>query len=680
MRVSLFVHINLIKFFDHSASARHPRVIDRNATRRAECASAALIVLSVRRPAGFEYTYIPLTYRDDDDDKEKCGRSMGVCASMLESTRSSRRTAFDLGRAPLNPEFNWREAVFGDDGCVDKNGRMRTDAVKKWAMETQGMTAMEAEALVREHGGGEESSAWCSAEKILRAAVLGADNFPAAASSVDEAGMDEEMSKYFINSSHNTYLIGDQLFSSATSEAIANALNCGCRVIELDVYDGKDGPIVTHGGTAVRPMLFKDAIQCINDNGHNASEYPVIVTLENHASKETRAVMANIMRSIFKEKLWAPASDANRNSWPSPAALKGRIIIRDKIKHKQDSKEPSRWSLSKSTRKKDMAVKRSVKKEKLVTYDSTAVGLNVGSVIEPSNVGDSSEDEEGSEEDGADVKDLVSVRNLKFEGFEEAKKMDSRFSCSWSENKVRKHLEKESEKTLIEFTSKHLLRTYPGGQRIMSNNYDPSSAWSVGASLVALNFQAEDRYVWVNAAKFAVNGGSGYVRKPDYLLDPSVPRPTAVKTLRVHIYAGVGWDNFKDADMYSSPDSLIKISVFGCTSDRLATGAGSGKSKRTSIYSKARTGPHAQPLWNESFDIEIREPELSVLQFTAMDQDGSRDEFLAHYDVAVSSIRQGVRVLPMLSRDNAYIADQHSCAGVLCRFTWLDGSVAKSAA
>jgi phosphatidylinositol phospholipase C delta len=504
----------------------------------------------------------------------------------------------------------------------------------------------------------------------LRELVLRKDNFPAAASSVDEAGMDEEMSNYFINSSHNTYLIGDQLFSSATSEAIAKALNSGCRVIELDVYDGKDGPIVTHGGTAVRPMLFKDAIQCINDNGHNASEYPVIVTLENHASKETRAVMANIMRSIFKEKLWAPASDADRTSWPSPAALKGRIIIRDKVKHKQDNKQPNRWSLSKSTKKKDKV--KSIKKESLGSYNSTAVGLNASSIIDSNNEGESSEDEEGTETDGSEVQDLVSVRNLKFKGFEEAKKTDSRFSCSWSENKVRKHVEKETEKTLIEFTSKHLLRTYPGGQRIMSNNYDPSSAWSVGASLVALNFQAEDRYVWVNAAKFAVNGGCGYVRKPEYLLNSSVPRPTAVKTLRVHIYAGVGWDNFKDADMYSAPDSLIKISVFGCTSDRLATGSASGKSKRTSVYSKARTGPLAQPVWNESFDIEIREPELSVLQFTAMDRDGSRDEFLAHYDVAVSSIRQGVRVLPMLSRDNAYIADQHSCAGVLCRFTWLD--------
>jgi len=600
---------------------------------------------------------------------------MGACASLLESTRSSRRTSFDLSRAPLNPEFNWREAVFGSDECVDADGRMTTDAVKKWAVETQGMTEAEAEALVRElcdekGQSGEDKSSSRSAERILRELVLRKDNFPAAASSVDEAGMDEEMSNYFINSSHNTYLIGDQLFSSATSEAIAKALNSGCRVIELDVYDGKDGPIVTHGGTAVRPMLFKDAIQCINDNGHNASEYPVIVTLENHASKETRAVMANIMRSIFKEKLWAPASDADRTSWPSPAALKGRIIIRDKVKHQQDNKQPNRWSLSKSTKKKDKV--KSMKKESLGSYNSTAVGLNASSIIDANNEGESSEDEEGTETDGSEVQDLVSVRNLKFKGFEEAKKTDSRFSCSWSENKVRKHVEKETEKTLIEFTSKHLLRTYPGGQRIMSNNYDPSSAWSVGASLVALNFQAEDRYVWVNAAKFAVNGGCGYVRKPEYLLNSSVPRPTAVKTLRVHIYAGVGWDNFKDADMYSAPDSLIKISVFGCTSDRLATGSASGKSKRTSVYSKARTGPLAQPVWNESFDIEIREPELSVLQFTAMDRDGSRDEFLAHYDVAVSSIRQGVRVLPMLSRDNAYIADQHSCAGVLCRFTWLD--------
>ena len=62
---------------------------------------------------------------------------------------------------------------------------------------------------------------------------------------------------------------------------------------------------------------------------------------------------------------------------------------------------------------------------------------------------------------------------------------------------------------------------------------------------------------------------------------------------------------------------------------------------RTSVYSKARVGPRAQPIWNEHFDLEIREPELTVLQIQAMDKDGARDEFLAHYDVAVSALREG---------------------------------------
>jgi len=57
-------------------------------------------------------------------------------------------------------------------------------------------------------------------------------------------------------------------------------------------------------------------------------------------------------------------------------------------------------------------------------------------------------------------------------------------------------------------------------------------------------------------------------------------------------------------------------------------------------------------------------------------------EFLAHYDCAVSEIREGVRILPMLSRTNSFLYDSKSCAGVLCKFEWLaDGaSRAKSIA
>ena len=104
----------------------------------------------------------------------------------------------------------------------------------------------------------------------------------------------------------------------------------------------------------MRPMSFKDAIAVINDRAHVASEYPVIVTLENHASRETRAVMAKIMRHTFGDKLWTPPSKGEGEEesfvldrWPSPAELKGKVIIRDKVKHKQDDVKNASFGVGK---------------------------------------------------------------------------------------------------------------------------------------------------------------------------------------------------------------------------------------------------------------------------------------------------------------------------------------------
>jgi phosphatidylinositol phospholipase C, delta len=58
-----------------------------------------------------------------------------------------------------------------------------------------------------------------------------------------------------------------------------------------------------------------------------------------------------------------------------------------------------------------------------------------------------------------------------------------------------------------------------------STNLDPCPAWSAGSQLVALNYQTPCVQMHLNHGKFRENGECGYVLKPSFMLDGTMPKP-----------------------------------------------------------------------------------------------------------------------------------------------------------
>ncbi|KAJ7964193.1 Phosphoinositide phospholipase C [Quillaja saponaria] len=466
--------------------------------------------------------------------------------------------------------------------------------------------------------------------------------------------MTAPLSHYYIYTGHNSYLTGNQLSSDCSDVPINESLKRGVRVVELDLWPNSTGDNVNvlHGRTLTTPVRLGKCLKSIKEHAFSASPYPVIITLEDHLTPALQAKVAQMLTETFGDMLFRPKSESLKE-FPSPEKLKYRIIV--------STKPPKEYLAAKSIKGKDKKLQE-IKDSDEDEWGKEPLDIRNDHDDDNMSVTDTSEhnlDVENNEECTHELcpsapstyKSLIAIHAGKPKGgLKKALKVDPDKvrRLSLSEQALEKAAESHGT-DIVRFTQKDILRVYPKGTRFNSSNYKPIIGWMHGAQMVAFNMQGYGKHLWSMHGMFRSNGGCGYVKKPDFLMnvgpdnhvfDPKAKLPVR-KTLKVKVYMGDGWHlDFKktDFDLYSPPDFYTRVGIVGVPVDKIM--------KKTK-----KKEDNWRPVWEEEFSFPLTVPELALLRVEVNEYDMSeKDDFGGQTCLPVAELRQGIRAVPLFNR------------------------------